>query len=101
MLAIGHAQSVAVPQGLVFVDVAGAIDAAVHGLGVVLANRGTTAVARRDGSLALFVDNTADMRRHYYGVFRADSEHRKAIRDFLDRLEIGRASCRERVCLAV
>jgi len=81
---VGHPQSVPVPKGLVFVDVAAAIDAAIHGLGVVLANRATTAQARKDGSLVAFVENSIDLNRHYYGVYRDGSEHAETIRDFLD-----------------
>lgn len=82
--AVGYPHSIAVPKGLVFVDVAGAIDAGIHGLGVVLANKGTTVLARRNGSLTSFVENSADMNRHYYGVYRTESEHFDTIRDFLD-----------------
>lgn len=82
--AAGEAISTSSPKGLVFVDVAAAIDAAVHGLGVVLANRGTTVIPRRTGSLIPFVDVTIRSHRHYYGVYRANSPRYETIRDFLD-----------------
>jgi DNA-binding transcriptional LysR family regulator len=82
--ALGQAKPPPLPEGLVFVDVAAAIDAAVHGLGVVLANRGTTVAQRRSGSLAPFVDATVHSPRHYYGVYRRESTRYEAIRDFVD-----------------
>jgi DNA-binding transcriptional LysR family regulator len=82
--ALGIAQNLASPKGLVFVDVAGAIDAASQGLGVVLANRGTTVKERKNGTLVPFVQETAELHRHYYGVYRSDSEQLDTIRDFLD-----------------
>lgn len=80
----GIVQAPALPAGLTFVDVAGAVDAAVHGLGVVLANRGTTVEARRHGRLLPFVDHAANLGRHYFGVYRADSPRLDTIRGFLD-----------------
>jgi LysR family glycine cleavage system transcriptional activator len=82
--AVGGGKAAPPPEGLVFVEVAGAIDAAIHGLGVVLANRGTSAIARRNGSLVPFVDATVPSQRHYYGVYRRDSPRYETIRDFLD-----------------
>lgn len=82
--AAGAATTTSAPKGLVFIDVAAAVDAAVHGLGVVLANRGTTVIPRRTGSLIPFVDITIRSHRHYYGIYRANSPRYETIRDFLD-----------------
>ncbi|MCE4538653.1 LysR substrate-binding domain-containing protein [Pelomonas sp. P7] len=61
-----------------------AVDAAGHGLGVVLANRLTSSAARRDGRLVRFVDAEADLAQHYYGVYPSNTPRREAIVTFLD-----------------
>ena len=81
---VGQTYSGSIKKGLAFVDVAAAVDAAVHGLGVVLANRGTTVLARKNGSLIQFVEHAVDLKRHYYGVYRDDSAQAGTIRDFLE-----------------
>jgi len=72
--------------GLTFQDVAPALDAAVHGLGVVLANRLTSLDLRNRGLLVPFVDESVDQSRHYYAVYRADSPRIETIRSFLEWL---------------
>lgn len=81
---LGYPLPTSTTKGLVFVDVAAAVDAAAHGLGVVLANRGASAPARRNGNLVPFIDQTVESHRHYFGVYRRDSEQIATIRDFLD-----------------
>lgn len=71
-------------SGLVFQEVWAAIDAATHGLGVVLSNQVSALEARRAGRLVPFVAESVDLQRHYYGVYRADSARLDAIRHFLD-----------------
>lgn len=61
-----------------------AVDAAAHGLGVVLANRLTSSAARREGRLVRFVDADADLALHYYGVYPSRTPRREAIVAFLD-----------------
>jgi len=61
-----------------------AVDAACHGLGVVLTNGLTSRAARREGRLVPFVDAQADLGLHYHGVFASDTPKRDAIATFLD-----------------
>jgi DNA-binding transcriptional LysR family regulator len=61
-----------------------AVDAAAHGLGVVLANRLTSRAGRHDGRLVPFVEAEADLGLHYHGVFAAGTAKRDAIEAFLD-----------------
>jgi len=79
-----------VPRGhaseLTFPEVSAALDAAVHGLGVVLSNRLSSLDLRRRGLLVPFVDETVDLHRHYYAVYRADSPRLETIRAFIDWL---------------
>ena len=67
-----------------FSDNWAAVDAASHGLGIVLANHVTSRAARREGRLVRFVQTDADLGLHYFGVFASNTTKRKAIESFLD-----------------
>lgn len=80
---VGSSLSPARSSGVTFHEPGGALDAAVHGLGVVLANQLMTLDLRQRRLLVPFVDASVDMRRHYYAVYRDDSPRSATIRAFL------------------
>jgi len=74
-------------EGLVFKETATAVNAAVHGLGVVLSNRGSALGPRREGRLTAFMEDGINLRRHYFGVYAPNSPQADLIRKFLDWLQ--------------
>jgi len=81
---LGYPLPALASPGLSFAEAVPALDAAAHGLGVVLANRVTSAHLRDQGALVPFVPHVVDLRRHYYAVWSAASPRMDAIRAFLD-----------------
>jgi LysR family transcriptional regulator, glycine cleavage system transcriptional activator len=73
-------------DGLTLPEVRVALDAAAHGLGVVLANQLGSLELRRQRRLVPFVPAFVDLRRHYYAVHRPDGPRRAAIEAFLEWL---------------
>lgn len=72
--------------GIVLPDMRAALDAAVHGLGVVLANQLVSLELREKRLLVPFVKTAIDLHRHYYAVYRSDASRLDEIRSLLDWL---------------
>jgi LysR family glycine cleavage system transcriptional activator len=76
----GPVQLAARTTGVHFHEHRAAIDAATHGLGVVLSNRLTSIEARRAGRLVPFVPETVDLRRDYYAAWVPASGRKEVVR---------------------
>jgi LysR family glycine cleavage system transcriptional activator len=72
------------PAGLNFGEVAAAMNAAVHSLGVVLSTHLASLDLRKHGLLVPFVDDVADLKQHYYILYRPDSPRMPQIRAFAE-----------------
>ena len=70
--------------GLNFGDVATAMNAAVHGLGVVLSTHLASLDLRKRGLLVPYVDDAVDLRQHYYILYRRDSPRMQKIQAFAE-----------------
>lgn len=61
-----------------------ALEAARHGLGVVLTSRFASLSARQSGALVPFVEIEVDSRQHYYGLYPEESPKRVVIEQLID-----------------
>jgi DNA-binding transcriptional LysR family regulator len=68
--------------GLNFGEVAAAMNAAVHSLGVVLSTHLASLDLRKRGLLVPYVDDEVDVRQHYYILYRRDSSRMRQVQAF-------------------